>query len=333
MTRRYIKRINWSYLRHLIESNLNENGISSSPVKVDGKIVWIDGGIYHNNYRFWLSGDEWNERPLLLRLNKYKNIGRSKKEVIDFTFKESETLKSLERISFEYDTPEFICMVKDEAEKIEGFIETIVSGIPLPIFKKSIYDDKIIPAIAEVAAAVHELPKDQFQHLKSYKNSKEHVESLLERLPEDLFNEFPSTREAKKWILENNLQIRESVVLHGDLLPQNLLIDTMDDFEISVIDWEFARIGDPAYDFAIVSRGNRKVLGQENGLKILLQAYYDAGGQEIPLAAVIIHELVLVLNWIWDSAVTRKKGEHNGHGPDFYEQKMLSIMKRAEKLR
>ena len=36
------------------------------------------------------------------------------KEVIDFTLKEVETLKILKSIEFKYETPEFICMVKDE---------------------------------------------------------------------------------------------------------------------------------------------------------------------------------------------------------------------------
>lgn len=288
--------------------------------------------MYHNNYRFWLFGDEWEYRPMLLRLNKYKGTDRSKEEVIDFTIKEAETLKRLQKTSFNYETPEFICFVRNESGEIDGFIETIVHGMPLPFYKKSIHEDKIIQCIAEVATAVHDLPQDQFAHLKSFRNNKKHVESLLERLPEDLFSEFPSTLKAKEWILDNNHEIRDSVVLHGDLLPQNLLCDVMDDFKISVVDWEFAKIGDPAYDLAIVSRGNRKVLGKENGLKILLKLYKEAGGQHISLPDVINHELILVLNWIWESYMTRKKGDHDGHGPDFYEQKMLSILKRAGKM-
>jgi aminoglycoside phosphotransferase (APT) family kinase protein len=270
---------------------------------------------------------------MLLRLNKHKNTGRSKKEIIDFTIKEAETLKVLKKIEFKYETPEFICMVQDESEEPEGFIETIVHGIPLPFYKKSIHEDKIIPYIAEVASAIHELPANQFEHLKSYGNNKEHVELLLDILPQDLYSEFPSTENAKEWIHANLQEKRGSVVLHGDLLPQNLLSDPTDGSKISVVDWEFARIGDPAYDLAIVSRGDKKVLGKEKGLKLLLKFYKEAGGQDISLSDVIMHELILVLNWIWESSVTIKKGEHRGHGPDYYERQMVSILRRAEKIR
>ena len=60
-----------------------------------------------------------------------------------------------------------------------------------------------------------------------------------------------------------------STVLHGDLLPQNLLLaiedDSVGDPEIAVIDWECAQIGDAAYDLAIVTRGVRRPFGEKTG--------------------------------------------------------------------
>jgi aminoglycoside phosphotransferase (APT) family kinase protein len=43
-------------------------------------------------------------------------------------------------------------------------------------------------------------------------------------------------------------------VLHGDLLPQNLLFEIRENGATAVVDWECAQIGDPAYDLAIVHR-------------------------------------------------------------------------------
>lgn len=74
------------------------------------------GGLYHNNYRFWLTGDEWNDSPMLLRLTIHENSGRSRKGGVDFTLREVEPLNALKRIGFKYETPEFICMVKGELE-------------------------------------------------------------------------------------------------------------------------------------------------------------------------------------------------------------------------
>jgi len=332
MARRYKRRTDWSCLRLLIESNLNDCEISSAPVKVDGRIDWIESGLSHENYRFWLAGDEWQDRPMLLRLNKSKTTGCSERGTVDITIKEAETLKVLTRIGFKYETPEFICMVKDEFEEPKGFIETIVHGIPIGSYRGKIHEDKVLPGIVDVAAAVHRLPTNQFEHLGSYGNSKAHVEILLDRLPRDLYKEFPSAQKAKEWIGAVRLNRGRPVVLHGDLLPQNVLSDPEDRFRLSVVDWEYAKIGDPAYDLAIVSRGNRRVLGKENGLKRLLKLYMEAGGQDITLSSVMAHELILVLNWIWESSESIKKGKQRGHGPEYYEQKMISILKRAEKL-
>ena len=101
--------------------------------------------------------------------------------------------------------------------------------------------------------------------------------------------------------------------------------------DTSVIDWEFARIGDPAYDLAIVTRGNRKVAGKKNGLNLLLTFYREAGGLEVSKSDVRIHELILVLNWLWESTITRREGRHNGHGPDYYLKKIEAILRRIEK--
>jgi aminoglycoside phosphotransferase (APT) family kinase protein len=95
--------------------------------------------------------------------------------------------------------------------------------------------------------------------------------------------------------------------------------------------WEFATIGDPAYDLAIVTRGDRKLMGINNGLNILLDNYRKAGGAELSAVDVHIHELLLFLNWLWDSAETEKNGQHRGHGPDHYAQRTESLLRRAEK--
>ena len=59
-----------------------------------------------------------------------------------------------------------------------------------------------------------------------------------------------------------------------------------------------ACIGDPAYDLAIVSRGNRNVHGVKQGLKVLVEEYLAFGGRPISLTDVRVHELVLVLHWL-----------------------------------
>lgn len=86
-------------------------------------------------------------------------------------------------------------------------------------------------------------------------------------------------------------------------------------------------IGDPAYDLAIVSRGNRKVLGVNNGLKLLVEEYLQAGGKQIALRDVHLHELLLVLYWLEEAWKEYQKPAPGGHGPDFYLDKLRSLFR------
>jgi hypothetical protein len=108
---------------------------------------------------------EWKERPLLLRLISEKKVDRTREESVQYAQKEAETLRILKDLKFNFSTPEFICMVNNQSGEIEGFIETFVRGIPLTLFRNSIHEEKIIPSIAEVAAAVHQVQLKNSHHL------------------------------------------------------------------------------------------------------------------------------------------------------------------------
>jgi len=132
---------------------------------------------------------------------------------------------------------------------------------------------------------------------------------------------------ARAWI-EAHLTQRPATVLHGDLLPQNLLWDFMGSGTISVIDWECARIGDPAYDLAIVTRGAQQPLKESGGFARLLTAYNEATSTSLPASAVRIHELLLHLRWLAETARDQVAGTLQGHGPDHYAQKLESMLRR-----
>jgi aminoglycoside phosphotransferase (APT) family kinase protein len=86
--------------------------------------------------------------------------------------------------------------------------------------------------------------------------------------------EAPYMPEVAAWIRENLPPATPSRLLHGDLLGQNVLCRP-DGRSIGVIDWEAARLGDPAYDLAIITRGRRKPFGYTDGLFRLLDAYNE----------------------------------------------------------
>ena len=76
MARRYQRKTDWHWLRSITEGSLNASGKFPFSVSVDGKIEWIDSGLYHDNYRFWIVGpelpEEWQDKSLLLRLSTQK---------------------------------------------------------------------------------------------------------------------------------------------------------------------------------------------------------------------------------------------------------------------
>jgi aminoglycoside phosphotransferase (APT) family kinase protein len=336
MAHRHKRRIDWHWLRSIAETSLNESGKFPGKVSVDGKMEWIESGLYHDNYRFSISGTdlhhEWKEKPLMLRVRSQKSPSRSADEAGNCLSREVKTLQQLKNAGFRFQTPELICTVNADSDHPIGLIETWVSGIPLTSYKGGIHQDRIIQTIAEVAEAVHQLETKQFDHLEAFENSKAHILSELIRLSPMLFKEFSTSLMAKEWILSHLPENRPSVMLHGDLLPQNILCyEARDEWRVAVIDWEFAEIGDPASDLAIVTRGDRKPMGIKNGLNLLVENYRLAGGIELSAADVRIHEMLLFLNWLWDSAEAEKKGRRRGHGPDYYVQGLKSLLRRAEK--
>ncbi len=262
---------------------------------------WIESGLYHDNYRFRIGGmglgKELKEKPLMLRLSSQISPLRSKAEVGSYLAREAKTLQRLKDSGFRFETPELICVVKEDAKHMTGLIETWVRGLPLTLYKESIYQDMLIPTIAEVAVLVHQLKTKRFGHLEAFENSKVHVLNELGSLTPELFKEFSTAQRAREWILSRIPENRPAVVLHGDLLPQNIMChEIKDEWRVALIDWEFAEIGDPAYDLAIVTRGDRKLMGINNGLELLVDAYRQADGIELSVADVRIHELILFLN-------------------------------------
>ena len=83
--------------------------------------------------------------------------------------------------------------------------------------------------------------------------------------------------------------------MHGDLLGQNILLAPGE--TPTVIDWEYARFGDPAYDLAIATRGVKHPFQVADGLARLLDAYRRYGGSEVTDDHVHVHELCILAGW------------------------------------
>jgi aminoglycoside phosphotransferase (APT) family kinase protein len=318
------------YYRHLIESNLNRTGVLPVSVRVHGKVRSAERGLYNDNCRFAVTGrgvaGEIEDCHLFLRLIPQPPRYRSESEGRRTLMREAETLERLQQTDFPYQAPRLLCVVEDHAGTVVGLIETCLDGIPLDHYRTSSRGLDAIGWIGQVAAAVHRLPPEKFRHLPAYNDSRAHVLARLEELPDELYSAFPAAQEARAWILEH-LPDRPSCVVHGDLLPQNVLHDAVGEKDLGVVDWEFAQRGDAAHDLAIVSRGGRKILGKQDGLKWLLDAYRNAGGQKVSVDNVRSHELLLIMGWIREAEDARRSGTSEGHAPEQYVAQLKRIMR------
>ena len=320
-------------VRDLIRWSLEDCPKFGTCVEVDGKLNRIAEGIWHDNYWFWIRGPNLpasqTEQAYILRLLEQHEDWQQGPEPRDRLMREAETLQVLKKTDFAHPTPQFICFVKDDESEPIGMIETALPGYSLHGYK----DRSTLRLVSRVAADIHRLEFDMFPHLPRSSSRQEHLKSRLAELGEALFAEFPLANEVRDWITANTPSDDRSCLLHGDLLPQNLLCDLpatdQKDALVGVVDWEMARVGDPAYDLAIVSRGDRKVLGIRDGLKVLVENYLELGGRPISLTDVRGHELLLVLYWLDEAWREHQKPVASGHGPDFYEAKLRSLFRRA----
>jgi aminoglycoside phosphotransferase (APT) family kinase protein len=172
-----------------------------------------------------------------------------------------------------------------------------VPGIPLDLRAGRIASVQPWRVVAEIAAAVHgvnpPLPIDTASTCRTRRDHALEAIKVLEQLDDR------DAKLARAWALEHLPPAEPAALLHGDLLGQNILLDPTASPRWAVIDWEYARTGDPAHDLAIVTRGVRKPFQIERGLELLLDAYEaaSAGRAAVLKEHVRIHELALVATW------------------------------------
>ena len=328
-----VRRYSYAEIRDLIQQSLSDCPGFGMRAEVDGKISRIDQGIWHDNYWFWIKGRDVpvdrREQAYVLRLLDQREEWRQGPEPRERLLREATTLQVLERISFVHPTPQFVCFVRDYESETVGMIETALTGYSQDRYK----DRSTLRLVARVAANVHRLDKEEFNHLPSSNSRKEQVTTHLEELDESVLAEFPQAKEVRAWISAQKPSDDRPCLIHGDLLPQNLLCDLpsadQEEPPAAVVDWEMARIGDPAYELAIVSRGDRKVLGVRNGLKALVEDYLECGGKPLSSRDVRAHELLLVLRWLEEAWREYQQPQPRGHGPDHYEAKLRSLFRRT----
>jgi len=161
---------------------LIEQSLEACPgfgARVEGKIERITGGLWHENYRFWIQGRNPSaahaEQGYILRLVEQRYDWQTGPEPRERLLREGETLQVLKRTDFPHPAPEFICFVVDAESEVIGMIETAVPGVSLDTFK----DRSTLRSISRAAANVHRTTVEEFRHLAASTDRAQHVKGTI----------------------------------------------------------------------------------------------------------------------------------------------------------
>lgn len=208
--------------------------------------------------------------------------------------READLLEQLALRPLPFRVPEVVGLVENEDGLV--VVQRLLDGYPLNECRNSKRCPPPWEIAGKVAAAVHRLnptglPIDKPPHTTRRQHGHTAVDSL-----DNSGN--PLLDDAHQWALAHLPPDEPLCLIHGDLLAQNLLVDLglSDEPPLppGVLDWEYARLGDPADELSIITRGVRSPFGATDGLHRLLSAYRESGGLPVTANDVRLFELVLV---------------------------------------
>ncbi len=185
------------------------------------------------------------------------------------TLREAELLRALSVLALPIRVPRLFGVFPDGAHI--ALVRSYERGIEVnPCAGRQIFVEPVEPwdIIGRVAASIHRVPVNRLPELRpAYVTRADHARDAVRKL-DGL--EGAEIGDARAWMLEHLSPEEPGVLVHGDLLGQNILL--LAGASEAVIDWEYARVGDPAYDLAIVTRGVRRPFQVVGGDERLLES-------------------------------------------------------------
>lgn len=223
-------------------------------------------------------------------------------------------LSALSQRKLKIRVPKVFGALRDQGGVI--LVEQLLEGVTLDL--RAGRQGRVEPwvVIAEIAAEVHALEVDGLpEELPKSPDCRAYGETLVASIR----REHPLLSTATRWMAEHLPPRDPCVLLHGDLLGQNVHLGF--DEPPGVLDWEKAELGDPAYELAVVTRGVRQPFQTVDGLAKLLNAYSVAGGRALPPARVGFYELGIL-------ATQFQEVLQNGGDVQGAESRLSAVLKR-----
>lgn len=310
----------WAIAKRVLREVLSARGVDASDPDAIGWVRFLGAGC---TYRTWRATCSWpeagarGEAELVVRLP----IAPAAEDQPEQARRELELLTRLEALRLPWRLPKPVACVPVAAGMAQ--VQHLVPGVPLEMRASR---SRVRPwtVIADVAAACHQVEPAPFAALLPDTGTRRrHAEAACEVL---LGCDVPEFREAHAWAREHLPPATPSRLLHGDLLGQNLHLGVDAGEPVGVLDWSEARLGDPAYELAIVTRGARRPFQSERGLQDLLEAYNDRAAEPITAQQVHVHELCLAAGWY---LADREQGAREPHLESRLSQ-LRNVLRRAE---
>lgn len=273
-----------------IEEILSHHDISLAKAR-SARVSFLGTGLYRTGYLVTLADTVAPLPDRFVVLIPHDDISDETREAWE---REIRILQFLEHERFPMRFPRLLGVVRQDDSPI--LITEHVTGYPLNGELVPVDPREHLDAVARVASVVHALPRDPF--LQIAPGAVTCREFALSNVAKYRAHSDPTIASALTWCDQHLPPEETTVVLHGDLLGQNIFKSIEDPTSIAVIDWTEARTGDPAYEFAIVTRGVGRPFKRRNGLATLLARYAEQSTRTIDPARVRFYEVTLVIEWL-----------------------------------
>ncbi len=318
MTRRRKKGTAWLTAKSAITTAAKTHLGDDAEIEV-GWVKKIGEGLYRDVYSGLVdavTGDgriELNAAALLPRWD-------APPETDEGAWKEAALLRELGDLELPFRIPGWAVAVEETRRSI--LVRDCLRGIPLDAFPERREDIAPWEVIGRLAAEVHATPAETLKSLlPAHPTRRSHAEACLREV-EEIANE-PVADDAVAWIRAHMPPDDPATLIHGDLLGQNILLD----FENppALIDWEYSRLGDPAYDLAIVTRGRKQPFKRRDGFQEFLDVYNETAELHLRPTDVRVYEVYLYLTWFMESC----RGEGR-HPPPVALERLQALLRRIE---
>ncbi len=209
-------------------------------------------------------------------------------------------LRHLATLALPFEVPEAMELIETRVagRPMLAVVQEWIEGIALDFKLEGRPGQRPWELVARVAAACHTIDPEPLRPLlPGHPTRRDHaLAELHDAAPEAVAELAP----LRRWGEAHLPPATPARLLHGDLLGQNLLLrldpDLLADptaLPLTVIDWDLSKIGDPAADLAIATRGQRRPFGHA-GLRELIEAYNGLAPEPVAEHEVRLHELCIL---------------------------------------